>query len=46
MGEREDLLNAAVGAYEEMTGQTPDTRDFVAIENAVDGYLTPEGEEE
>lgn len=42
MGRREELRDDAVAAYEEATGGLPDTRDFVALEDAVDGYLAEE----
>lgn len=31
----EETMDAALAAYEESTGQTPDTRDYVALEDAV-----------
>lgn len=39
MGEYEEAMDAALGAYEESTGQTPDTRDYVALENVVKDYV-------
>lgn len=33
-----EVMNAALAAYEESTGNVPDTRDFVALENAVKAY--------
>jgi hypothetical protein len=38
MGKKDELLDDAVAAYEESTGQLPDTRDYVALEDAVDKY--------
>lgn len=42
MGRREELRDDTVAAYKESTGDVPDTRDYVAIENAVDDYLKSE----
>lgn len=42
MGRREELRDDTVAAYEEATGDLPDTRDYVAIEDAVDNYLEEE----
>lgn len=33
-----ELLDDTVAAYEEATGQLPDTRDYVAIEDVVKDY--------
>jgi hypothetical protein len=38
MGNEKDMMNEALNAYEEATGQTPDTRDFVALQDAVKRY--------
>ena len=45
MGRREELRDDTVAAYEEATGGLPDTRDYVALEDAVDDYLKSEGDE-
>lgn len=39
MGRREELRDETYAAYEEATGDLPDTRDAVALEDAVDDYL-------
>lgn len=33
-----DMLSRSVKAYEQSTGDVPDTRDFVALEDAVKAY--------
>jgi hypothetical protein len=38
----EEMRDDTVAAYEEATGQLPDTRDYVAIEDVVKDYV--EGE--
>lgn len=43
-----EVMDAALAAYEQSTGTTPDTRDYVALESAVKAYVdeldsTPEG---
>lgn len=38
----EEMRDDTVSAYEEATGQLPDTRDYVAIEDVVKDYV--EGE--
>ena len=42
MGKKEEMLDDAVAAYEESTGQLPDTRDYVELENAVDRWVQEE----
>ena len=42
MGRKEEMMDDAVAAYEESTGQLPDTRDYVELENAVDRWVTEE----
>lgn len=42
MGRYDEVLDDTVAAYEESTGQSPDTRDFVAIEDAVKDYVASE----
>lgn len=44
MGKKE-ILDDAVNAYVESTGNVPDTRDFVALEDAVDNYVAESDEE-
>jgi hypothetical protein len=39
MGKKDELMDDTVLAYEQSTGSLPDTRDYVAIENAVSGYI-------
>lgn len=46
MGRKEELLNDTVDAYVEATGDVPDTRDYVAVENVVQNYMDSEGKEE
>lgn len=43
MGRYEELRDDTVAAYEEATGQLPDTRDYVAIEEVVGDYVKEEG---
>lgn len=38
MPDEKEIMDAALAAYEESTGTTPDTRDFVALESAVKAY--------
>lgn len=45
MGRREELRDDAVLAYEEATGGLPDTRDYVALEDAVDKQIAEEQKE-
>ena len=42
MGKKEEMLDDAIAAYEESTGQLPDTRDYVELENAVDRWVQEE----
>lgn len=42
MGKYDELRDDTVAAYEEATGQLPDTRDYVAIEDAVKDYVASE----
>ena len=42
MGRKEEMMDDAVAAYEESTGQLPDTRDYVELENAVDRWVAEE----
>lgn len=42
MGRYDELRDDTVAAYEESTGQLPDTRDYVAIEDAVKDYVASE----
>lgn len=42
MGRKEELMNDTVAAYEQSTGDVPDTRDYVAIEDAVNNYIAQE----
>lgn len=42
MGRKEEMMEQALGAYEQSTGDIPDTRDFVALEDAVDRYVKEE----
>ena len=42
MGRYEELRDDAVAAYEESTGSLPDTRDYVALEEAVKDYVDNE----
>lgn len=42
MGRKDELMNSALGAYEESTGDVPDTRDYVALEDAVDRQIEEE----
>ncbi len=44
MGKKE-MLDKAVDAYVVATGDVPDTRDFVALEDAVDNYVAESDEE-
>lgn len=36
--EQDQLMDDVLAAYEDATGQLPDTRDYVAIENVVKDY--------
>lgn len=38
MGRKDEMLDDVVAAYEDATGQLPDTRDYVAIENVVEKW--------
>lgn len=38
MGDEKEVMDAALAAYEESTGAEPDTRDFVALQDAVKAY--------
>lgn len=40
------MMEKALAAYEESTGNVPDTRDFVALEDAVDNYAKGSDEED
>lgn len=42
MGKKEEMMDDAVAAYEESTGQLPDTRDYVALEDVVNDYVKSE----
>ena len=42
MGRYEELRDDTVAAYEEATGSLPDTRDYVALEDAVKDYVSNE----
>ena len=44
MGRKEEMMNDALAAYEESTGDVPDTRDYVELENAVDRWVQEERE--
>lgn len=46
MGKAEELRDDTVAAYEDATGQLPDTRDYVAIEDAVKDYMSNEGKQQ
>lgn len=42
MGKKEEMMDDALAAYEESTGQLPDTRDYVALEDVVSDYVKSE----
>ena len=42
VGRYEELRDDTVAAYEEATGSLPDTRDYVALEDAVKDYVSNE----
>lgn len=46
MSKNDDMMDKALRAYEESTGSVPDTRDFVALENAVKEYSASNEEDE
>jgi hypothetical protein len=45
MGRKDEMMDNAVRAYEESTGDVPDTRDYVALEDAVDRWDEEQGSE-
>lgn len=42
VGRKEEMMNQALDAYEESTGNVPDTRDYVALEDAVSRQVEEE----
>lgn len=42
MGRKEEMMDDAVAAYEESTGQLPDTAQYVVLEDLVNDYTKEE----
>jgi hypothetical protein len=45
MARKDELMNEALSAFEESTGGTPDTREYVALEDAVNRYVEESADE-